>query len=826
MKNMTWIAVLLMASLAYAYPQKEALQQWNVLNADIANRPHFEKYDAQAFHASATILKEDKDPLDVLLRRTQALIADLSEKGTSQPEERLAALAKIEKACSKVAPDTPERQDLFNQLLDLRRAVSFSNPLVASIDKLLFITRDLRVMEHMADQYYGSQQKPGGGLFILKDPFGDNPQRVSVLEDVKVEQGRFAGKELLFATDETAPKGSPIGSILSPSLDFDGQRIAFSYVPCRGHRNVLLYPEHTGEGHWDLDFCYHIFTVNLDGTDLRQITDGQYNDIYPCWTPAGRLAFLSERRGGFLRCGRSCPNYTLYDMKADGSNIRCLSYHEVNEWSPTIAHDGRIVWTRWDYVDRHGCVAHVPWYTMTDGRDPRPLRGNYSFRYQRPDVDIDTRAIPFSKKYVSTAAPHHGQSFGSLTIIDPNQKDDDSMGPTRRLTPEVGFPESQQGGRQVYGNAWPLSEEYYLASYCPSYVLGVKHHHYGLYLVDKFGNKELIYRDPTLAALTPIPARPTKRPPVLQEQRDDTKDTATVSILNVYKSLLPWPKDVKRIHALRVWQIYPMSISSDQVSRNVGIQIPEGFDSTNLARSVVGTVPVHEDGSVQFIAPAGIELFFQALDEHGAAVQSMRSATAFIPGETRSCIGCHEPKDGLSVNVSDAHSVAAFKEPPAILKPGPEGSRPFSYPRLVQPVLDAKCVSCHDDTIAEGKASKLPPKLGKEVVRLKTSGHMNKSTDYYQSYISLAQPYGFYSYGAGRNFNHPNFYRTIPGHFGARASKLYPMLKKGHHGVKLTSEEMERIIIWLDSVCQFYGVYETEGMNEQLKGGIAHPTLE
>ena len=58
-------------------------------------------------------------------------------------------------------------------------------------------------------------------------------------------------------------------------------------------------------------------------------------------------------------------------MAADGSDINCLSVHETNEWDPSVTHDGRILWTRWDYVDRHGCTAHMPWITTLDGRDPR-----------------------------------------------------------------------------------------------------------------------------------------------------------------------------------------------------------------------------------------------------------------------------------------------------------------------------------------------------------------------------------------------------------------------------------------------------------------------
>ncbi|MCL2104099.1 MAG: hypothetical protein FWH21_03460, partial [Kiritimatiellaeota bacterium] len=158
--------------------------------------------------------------------------------------------------------------------------------------------------------------------------------------------------------------------------------------------------------------------------------------------------------------------------------------------------------------------------------------------------------------------------------------------------------------------------------------------------------------------------------------------------------------------------------------------------------------------------------------------------------------------------------------------PGPEGSTPFSYPRLVQPVLDKHCAGCHADTIAAVKVGdKVPPRLDGEVTLNPKGSYMNLPTRYFASYLSLAEPFGFISYGAGSNWNSPKFYRTFPGQFGARASKLYPMLKAGHHDVKLSPDEMSRIVIWLDSVCQFYGVYEKAGGEAQLAGGLAEPTL-
>jgi len=544
--------------------------------------------------------------------------------------------------------------------------------------------------------------------------------------------------------------------------------------------------------------------------------------------PSGRIAFISERRGGYLRCGRVCPTYTLYDMAADGSGINCISFHETNEWHPSVMNNGMIVWTRWDYIDRHGVVAHMPWITTPDGRDPRAIHGNYAPRPKRPDMEVDVRAIPGSHRLAAVAAPHHGHAFGSLIVIDPHIEDDDAMAPVKRMTPEAGFPESQINRRrsQFYGQPWPLSETYHLCVYEPAggSPSGCM---YGVYLVDAFGNKELIYRDPAIACQNPIPVKPRPRPPIMPEMSRrldaDPPAEATVGVINVYNTRTPFPKGTK-VTALRIYQIFPLSVASARVTHATGYQLPQATDSVNLTRAVLGTVPVETDGSAHFLVPAGKELFFQALDEQGLAITSMRSGTHFQPGERTMCQGCHEPKYGVATTPATSTTLAA-RRAPSRPKPEAEGTNPFSYPHLVQPVLDRHCVKCHEENRNHKDKAKRTQPLDATIVRTTRGSYMNPRTTYYASYMNLTPKYGFYDYG-GRSWTDPKWYRTTPGQFGARASKLYQMLVKGHYKVKLPPEDMRRITVWLDSCSPFYGVYEKEGGAAQLRGEIVKPTLE
>jgi len=810
--------------------QEDWERQFQALRSDVGNRGHFARVAPEAHRPEALIAEGDRDPADIVLRRTAALLADLKAlpetQGLAAAEGELAELqaasAKLDLKCADA------RYALYAQACRLRRQVAFANPLL-DFDKVLFVKHHRSLYSHMCDQYYAITARSGGGLYILHNPFGASPSVEDVLANSVVERGRLKGQKLTGGPPRGANasydggghrRGDECqgGSFLSPDLSYDGKSILFAFVECKGDPDHRSHTDPT-LGHWHEGWCWHVFKASVDGSGLEQLTDGTWNDFDPCWLPNGRVAFISERRGGYLRCGRVCPTYTLYDMAANGSDMRCLSPHETNEWQPSVAHDGRIIYTRWDYVDRHGCTAHMPWITTLDGRDSRAVHGNFAPRNTRPDMELDIRAIPDSLKYVATAAPHHGQAYGSLVLIDPEAPDDDAMGPLKRITPEVGFPESQ-GGAQVYGTAWPLSEDYYLCVYDvsmqpgggfqgSSYLPG----NYGMYLVDAFGNRELLYRDPDIACLSPIPLRPRPMPSVMPENGGPHRHTtaapqladngkppeAVLGVINVYNGLMPWPEGT-RIKALRVLHLLPMSVPSGGPPHETGVRVPEAGDSVVPCRNVLGTVPVEEDGSAYFVVPANRELFFQALDERGLAVQSMRSGTYLLPGERLVCQGCHDRRHRAPEAPRSAP--LALRREPSRLTPDADGSNPFSYPRLVQPVLDRNCVECH--TKNRDKA----PNLAREPI----------ARNWYASYNSLVPRYAFNTYHSG--------YRTTPGQFGARASKLFEMFEKGHHDLKLSAEDFHRLTLWLDCCSMFYGVFEREGGQAQLRGEIARPTLE
>jgi hypothetical protein len=698
---------------------------------------------------------------------------------------------RISRTESKKTISEESRKSLYFEARDILRQIAFCNRLL-DFDKILFIKRhDSGGVFHMCDQYYGCNAKPGGGLFILSNPFGSNPKLTNVLENSAVERGRLTGDNL------------SSGTFLAPELSYDGKTILFAYTQAKA------YEKYRGKEayEWSPEISYHIFKVNADGTGLVQLTDGPFDDFDPAFLPDGRIVFVTERRGGYLRCGRHCPVYTMYSMEPDGSDIICISFHETHEWHPSVNNDGMLVYSRWDYVDRDTNIAHHIWTSFPDGRNPRSFHGNYPVRREsRPWMEMSIRAIPGSHRYVATTGSHHGNAFGSLVLIDPRLEDDGAMAQLTRLTPDTPFPEAE--GKPIrnymrYGTAWPLSEDDYLCVY------DSEAKNRGIYWIDRFGNRELIYSDPSISCLSPIPLRPRHMPPVIPSKTVQTAKAIqmvsgkipqeTITIVNIYDSDFVWPEGTK-VTALRIIQALPKTTPPPNRPR-IGIA-----NQTN-ARVVLGTVPVEADGSAYFEAPVGKAIYFQALDQRGMAIQSMRSATYVHPGEQMTCLGCHEPKHRVPKQ-STARPLALMR-PPSKIEADVDGSNPFNYVRLVQPVLERNCVSCHQKEKA-----------------LDLSGEIEGNNGWTRSYNNLAEKYGFYFHVSNGSINQGvhGGSRTIPGKFGAKASGLMKYMDDRHYGVKLSEEDFHRLTLWLDCNSEFYGSYENTVA--QAKGQIVWPTLD
>ncbi|MBN1347094.1 MAG: hypothetical protein JXQ73_30665 [Phycisphaerae bacterium] len=766
----------------------------------------------QVYDRHALIHKTDRDPVDVVLRRTGALLdhieTDLNAPGLSDLRGRFDTLKRAAAATDPMTLDRKTdrvRQDLYLRACALRREIAFKNPLL-DFDSILFVVRGVIhgpneentdwFGQHQTTQYFAFNSVPGGGIYAIKDWKAPRPEIVDVLKDSVVQSGRLQGRKL------------DHGAFISPDLSCDGKTILFSHTENAKHR------EHVKES-WTKESCWHVFRVDADGSNLVQLTDGPWNDFDACWLPNGRIALISERRGGFIRCFVTMwvPNYVLHSMKADGSDVIPLSYFETSEWTPSVSNDGMLVYSRWDYVDRNDCLGSNFWICYPDGRDARAPHGNYplpyhtfgrtreesakiSTRFESPFTEMGIRSIPGSHRYIMSAVPHHGEAFGSLVLLDLNVEDDGAMSQLKRITPYAKFPEVETPGRrydvQQYGTPWPLSEDYYLCVYFEN-----------MYLLDRFGNQEFIVAPSEtpgrqyqfFRAMDPIPLRSRPKPPVIPMQTHQGDDAhpsapkATVAVINIYEADLPWPQGT-RIKWLRVTQ--------NIVKPNHTMDNPRiGYGDENCPRIPLGIVPVEPDGSAYFEAPVEKELIFQALDENFMAIQSMKSVAYVHPGEQLTCVGCHEHK--MRTPPAIDHPPMALRREPSRLMAEVEPIEPVNFHRLVKPIFEGKCVQCHR------KEKKGPTDM---------------------SYKAL-EPYAFY--WAGGFLGHwidpeHNGSRTIPGRFGARNSRIGKALLDKDHWARITSEEYRRIVLWLDSNSPELGAFH--GAEAQRRGELVWPKLD
>lgn len=666
------------------------------------------------------------------------------------------------------APAT--RRSVYLQARWALRSAALKNPLLAG-KPLVFLQRR-RFISQMLHEYLGYYYDygdiDGGGVYVLEEP-GRSMKRRDLI------RGRL-----------------PRGNYTTLALSYDAKTAYFAFCERAPVKPNYYSPDRR---------TFHLYAVDVGDGNLRQLTFGPDDDFDPCPLPDGALAFMSTRRGGFGRCHNPwepLPAYTLHRLEPSGE-VRTLSFHETNQWHPSVLADGRIVYSRWDYVDRSAANFHGLWISNPDGTNPHILFGNYT---ERINACYQPRAIPGSRRVAFVAGAHHASVGGSLVVVDPARTRLDAatgldcFEAIETLTPEVCFPEAPGWPTSYFHSPWPLAEDFYLVSFSLDPLPGMgprvdKDTHTGLYYFDRFGNLEWLYRDEGISAMYPIPLDPRPVPPALPSTLDATLgEEGELYLADVRQSLMPLPAS-RPITSLRIWQVLP------KTETHVANQPRLGYANAESARMLLGTVPVEPDGSAYFRVPARRPIYFQAVDAGGRAVQTMRSVTYVQPGERRGCVGCHEPGN----TAPPRKPLAALRRLPSSIVPGPDGTRPFSFVRLVQPVLDRHCVRCHDGS---------PQARSKLLLTGQARGEFTKS------YESLRPFVRWYEWG-GKSIGQAV---TFPRHGGADESPLLKILEDPNHQgqVHLPPADREQIVIWLDGNAPFYGAYTAAERLAQLRG--------
>jgi hypothetical protein len=719
------------------------------------------------------------------------------EKELSDLHSRVGELASITWTHSD-----PATQEIARDLRTLqRRALIEANPLLP--EKLLFVRR----YTYSPGWYYAE--------FMRAYRFGGN---LCVLSLVDGE------------VTELCPELA--GGIFDRfDLSFDGRRVVFGYKAKPG-------------------VGFRIYEVSVDGTGLRQLTfdppdeaqriakywhphnkpSGVYrhhtDDFHPCYLPDGGICFASTRCEQGVLCdqGDSLSVNVLYRMDSDGRNITRLSQGALSESTPSVMNDGRILYTRWEYVDKGVIAVQSLWAMHPDGSRSTEVYGN---QIEVPPVLIHGRAIPGANHlFVATATMHHPFAVGPVMLID-IRRDIRGHAPLHSLTPDTGlsiqgvggFPVGEQythfkNGRWIGDNVGPLFSEpyplgdsvsgagagkYFLVDCNPDRAWNDPQA-YGLYLIDVFGNRVPIYSDPEISCWQPVPLSPRPCPPVLPpagSQLGSTtpcQDEAVVVMTDVYEGLDDVPRGA--IKYLRILEQVPRPWAARRFwphDETLGQHAVISMHAHIYVKIHHGVVPVLEDGSAHFLAPARKNIFFQALDENFMEVQRMRSFVNFQPGEARTCVGCHERRNlAAPSRIPLALSREPIRPQP---QPGETVPRPLHYTTDVQPVLDRHCTRCHNSTQKDGELD-LCGEITTYFNRSYESIMQKKLVAFVQEFV-----------GPQPRAQKTNVVTLPPRSLGSHASRLISVLREGHYDVHLTREEMIRLITWADANAPYYGSY-------------------
>lgn len=531
-------------------------------------------------------------------------------------------------------------------------------------------------------------------------------------------------KELVTLLD---PKG---GSVRDPHVDYDGKTIIFSYRPAGS------------------DY-YNLYQMQSDGSGMTQLTSGPWDDYEPCRLPDGDIVFVSTRSKRWVGCWYTQVG-TMHRCRPDGSGITCISANIEHDNTPSVLPDGRLIYMRWEYVDRSQVEYHALWTVNPDGTGVNVFFGNmHSWT-----VMIDAQAIPGTTEVISTFSPGHGanEHAGHATVVSV-AKGPDNQESARRL--------SNKWIRDPY----PLTRDLFVMAHEKSVIL-----------MDRAGKDEVLFTHGGVNVHEPRPLVARPREPIIPSRVHPEQVTGQLVLMDVYTG-----RNMAGVKRGDIKKLLILETLPKPVNFSGGMDVVSFLGTFNLER-VIGTVPVEEDGSASFTVPAERPLFFVALDADGLSVKRMQSFCNVMPGETFTCVGCHEERNSATDAQPAPNTLLALKRPPSVIETFDGYPDVLDFQRDIQPILDRNCVSCHNTQ--------------------KRSGGVNlaaaRTKDFNAAYMALLM---HKQVADGRNGlgNQPP--RTL----GSSASPLLKRLAGGHKNVKATPEEWRTAWLWIESGAVYAG---------------------
>lgn len=709
----------------------------------------------------AKVTREKLEALNLAISRVRAAVDDLSQTFV----ERYPRGTEFRSALDAIAHQAEEAGveeaiALSEEIEHLTREALLANPLV-SRQPILYVVRP----QYREDHHSTATMFQTGEINTASFRGGASLKSIHFGED--------AGTRTLLCVAE--------GIVRDPDVSFDGQRVLFSMRR-------------------DATDDYHLYEMNADGSGLRQLTFGRgLSDIDPVYLPSGEIVFSSTREPKYCQCNRHIMA-NLFKMDADGGKLQQIGRNTLFEGHPSLMPDGRILYDRWEYVDKHFGPAFGLWTMNPDGTNHALYYGNNAWS---PGAILDARVIQGTERFVATFGSCHDRPWGAIVLGD-RRLGLDGIRPISRSWPEnirsylaITNTYSETGGidyfRRLpvkYEDPYPLSDKYFLCSRM------VENEEMGIFLLDSFGNEILLHREDP-GCYDPMPISPRLRPPVIPSRVDPAEDKGYFYLVDVYQG---YGMERVRPGAIKYLRVVEAPAKLFWTHPYWGIDAQQGpvmnWNCTNN-KCILGDVPVESDGSAHFAVPADKFIFFQALDENRMMIQSMRSGTTVRPGETIGCVGCHEAR--LSGSPLQKLPLA-MRRMPSRLEPWYGPPREFNYLAEVQPVFDRHCVRCHDFGKPAGETINLAGDLG---------------LAFNTSYLELRRK------SAVRWFpESPDAKKLLvkavddgpaellpPYSWGSHRSRLVDVVRENRCGGGLDKESLDRIVTWIDMNAPYYGSY-------------------
>ncbi len=661
--------------------------------------------------------------------------------------------------------------------------------------ELLVVRRNHLSTSHVYT-YHAEGFRPGGALCVFP------PETGSV-------------RELVNAGD---------GMIIDCDLSYDGREVLFSWK--RGGRPIASLA-HQREQHCTSvpEENFQVFRVNVDGSGLKQLTDHPSNNLNPCWLPDGGIAFISDRKPGYAYCFVS-TSPVLHRMNRDGGEVTRLSASYLMDFTPAVLEDGRILYTRWEYVDRPAIPIQSLWAIRPDGTG---LSGFFGNRVLDPGTFMQARPIPGSGKALCLLTAHNGDPRGAIGIIDP-ARGGNAQEAIRNLTPEINIGRVDRGNgnllsnRGPYETPFPVDARHYLVSRGGSIQLRAFEGDLPPSTLLRKGADGLGYYSPV-----PVMARP--RPPVLPAMPAPAETTAwaTMFMADAYNGLEPAVKrgEIKQVCVVEEVvkdRFAPLIHEGVPGARGYAANTAFGFQfplvscgATYAPKKIWGYAEVAADGSARFQVPAGVPVYFLALDAEGRALQRMRTFTHFMPGEQQSCVGCHADRNYSTPSVANPRPAVTQE-----LQPPDWGVKAFNYLEVVQPVLDRHCVACHHARDPQGGLDLAGDQTDffnvsyDHLARKGTWGERNPGAHGISAAQEGRSPYT--SWIATINGTEHNILKTAPRTWGSPASLLADLVIHGHPDtsgkprVNVPPADRRRIMAWIDLNVPYYPTSSSDNL--------------